>query len=192
MVACFLYTHIQLRHWLGIICNSSQVTWRRLKITTRLATASLGTRYTLLGGYLWLQTGHNRGVFTLRWGNSSSQWSSHHPKTSSWKYLTNSKHAGSRPKTGAYVTAPSPFSEQGGTWGEFKTRQGGGRGGSWVFGKGFMVFRFSSPTGAAYLLGVVLMHCVGYSGRGSAASAASETDHLECAGWTSGNAIERH
>lgn len=38
---------------------------------------------------------------------------------------------------------------------------GGGRGGGWVFGKGLRVFSFSRPTGAAYLLGVVLMQCVG-------------------------------
>lgn len=59
-------------------------------------------------------------------------------------------------------------------------RSGGGSG----FGKGFGVFSFSRLTGAAYLLGVVLMHCVlVYSGQGGtvgAASAASETDHLEC------------
>lgn len=54
--------------------------------------------------------------------------------------------------------------------------------GRWVFGKGLAVFSFSRPTGAAYLLGVVLMQSV-YSERGGVAGpavAASETDHLEC------------
>ena len=50
-----------------------------------------------------------------------------------------------------------------GSWvvpGEGVMKRRGGQGG-WVFGKGLAVFGFSRPTGAAYLLGVVLMHCVG-------------------------------
>lgn len=31
--------------------------------------------------------------------------------------------------------------------------------GGWVFGKGLAVFGFRRPTGATYLLGVVLMRC---------------------------------
>lgn len=69
-------------------------------------------------------------------------------------------------------------------WESEMKRTGGFRGGGSGFGKRFRVFSFSRPTGAAYLLGGVLMHCVlVYSGQGGtvgAASAASETDHLEC------------
>lgn len=56
-----------------------------------------------------------------------------------------------------YSQTTSPFTERGGTW--KRARRGGGvHGDAWVFGKGLAVFGFSRPTGATYLLGVVLMH----------------------------------
>lgn len=69
-------------------------------------------------------------------------------------------------------------------------RSGGGSG----FGKGFGVFSFSRLTGAAYLLGVVLMHwfIVGKAARWERRALPLKLTTWNAAGWPSGNAKERH
>lgn len=93
------------------------------------------------------------------------------PSTSARKHFITCKHArGSNRNAPVCVTdsvilrSLPPFRERGGTWERAGT--GGGvvvvvRWGGWGFWEWVGVFSFSSPTGAAYLLGVVLMHCVG-------------------------------
>lgn len=71
----FNFNHlcVSARVWRGdarIVCSLSQVTWVKLKISSRLATARLGSKYSQPGGYVWLQTGRDWRVCTLRWGGA--------------------------------------------------------------------------------------------------------------------------